>query len=66
MIWPNENGCFLFFLLGSLEMSNGVVFWTEFKSFKRQPHKMVKHIHAIRRQIVDKLLECVWPFWEKG
>ena len=27
---------------------------------------MVKHIQTIRRQIVDELFECVWPFYEIG
>ena len=31
--------------------------------FKCQPHKMVKHIHTIRRQITDELFECVWLFY---
>ena len=30
--------------------------------FRRLPHKMVKHIQTIRRQIADKLFECVWLF----
>ena len=30
------------------------------KPFKRQSHKMAKHTLAIRRQIADKLFECVW------
>ena len=30
------------------------------KPFKRQSHKMAKHTQAIRRQIADKLFECVW------
>ena len=27
---------------------------------------MVKHTQTIRRQIADKLFECVWPFCEIG
>ena len=27
---------------------------------------MVKHTQTIRRQIVDQLFECVWPFCEIG
>ena len=34
--------------------------------FKRQSHKMVKHTQTIRRQIADKLFECVWPVCEIG
>ena len=34
--------------------------------FKRQPHRMVKPNQAIRRQIADELLECVWPFCGVG
>ena len=34
--------------------------------FKRQSHKTVKHTQIIRRQIADKLFECVWPFCEIG
>ena len=30
--------------------------------FKRQFHKMVKHIQTICRQIADEFFECVWPF----
>ena len=30
-------------------------------TFKRQPHKMVKHT-----QIADELFECVWPFCGVG
>ena len=37
-----------------------------FKPFKRQYHKMVKHTQAIRRQIADKLFECVSPFCDIG
>ena len=29
-------------------------------------HKTVKHTQAIRRQTVDKLFECVWPFCWAG
>ena len=35
-------------------------------AFKRQSHKMVKHTQTIRRQIVDELFECAWPFCEIG
>ena len=31
-------------------------------TFKRQINKMAKHTQTIRRQIADKLFECVWPF----
>ena len=34
--------------------------------FKRQPHKMVKHIQTIRRQIADELFVYVRPFCEVG
>ena len=27
---------------------------------------MVKHTQAIRREIVDELFECVWPFCGVG
>ena len=37
-----------------------------FQPFKRKPHKMVKHIQTIRRQIADELFECVWPFLGVG
>ena len=33
-----------------------------FHLFKRQTHKMLKHNQTIRRQTVDELFECVWPF----
>ena len=35
-------------------------FYTSYP-FKRQPHKMVKHIQSIRRLSADELFECVWP-----
>ena len=35
-------------------------------TFERQSHKMVKYTQTIRRQIADKLFECVWPFCEIG
>ena len=38
----------------------------ENETFKRQYHNMVKHAQTIRRQIVDELFECVWPFWGIG
>ena len=28
-------------------------------TFKRQPHKMVKHTQTIRRQFADELFRCV-------
>ena len=31
-------------------------------TFKRQPHKMVKHTQVIRRNSADELFECVWRF----
>ena len=34
--------------------------------FKHQPHKIVKHTQTIRRQITDKLFECVWSFCGVG
>ena len=37
-----------------------------YQPFKRQFHKMVRHIQTIRRQIADELFECVWPFHEIG
>ena len=27
---------------------------------------MVKHTQTIRRQFVNELFECVWPFYEIG
>ena len=35
-------------------------------TFKRQYHKMVKHIHTIRRQSADELFECAWPSYGIG
>ena len=35
------------------------LWWGSFLTLKRQPHKMIKHTQAIRRQIADELLECV-------
>ena len=32
---------------------------SQIQHFKRQPHKMVKHIQTIRRKIADELFECV-------
>ena len=40
-----------FFLLGNIKII--------FLPFKRQFHKMVKHIETIRQQIADELFECV-------
>ena len=34
--------------------------------FKRQSHKMVKHIQTIRRQFNNELFEYVWPFCGVG
>ena len=34
----------------------------KFQLFKQQPHKMVKHTQTIRRQIADKLFECLAIF----
>ena len=31
---------------------------------KRQPHKIVKQIQTIHRQIVDELFECLTIFWD--
>ena len=31
-------------------------------TFRRQPHKMIKHTKTIRRQFADKLFKYVWPF----
>lgn len=31
-----------------------------FYPFKRQPHRLVKHIQIICRQFADELLECVF------
>ena len=31
-------------------------------TLERQYHKMVKNTQTIRRQFVDELFECVWPF----
>ena len=40
--------------------------WGSLIDFKRQSHKMVQHTQTIRRQFVDELFECVWPFCEIG
>ena len=63
--------------LNTLKMKQDLFFkWKNFinytSPFKCQPHKMVKHTQtvkhtqAIRRQIVDELFECVWPFCGVG
>ena len=36
------------------------------KPSKRWPHKMVKQTQTVRREIVDELFECVWPFYVFG
>ena len=54
--------------LKQLKFPNDFFFKSLFHSdpFKRQPHKMDKHIQTIRRQTADELFKNVWPFCGVG
>ena len=35
-----------------------------YNSFKRQPHRMVKHTQTIRRLTANELFKCLTILWE--
>ena len=44
-------------------VSFSIVFDYYCYTFKRQPHKMARHTHTIRRQSADELFECLTILW---